>query len=441
VMTCDEHERIPPVAIEAEQATLGCMLYDKDACLEGLAILSEDDFFREAHRIIWRTIKDLRAKPAAIDPVTVTAELNRKGQLEEAGGAPYLAVLMDKGTALHLEHYAEIVAEKSRLRRLIQLATEIADKAHGQEDAATLMAMIQAGADGIGISREDRKSPVMLDVAMRTMDIIAARAETRQLFGYRTGLYKLDNILGGLQKQDLIVIAGRPSMGKSAFIQPIVAGVTKNHPDAGGVLWVSLEMSAESVATRWLLSEARIPSENYRLGKMAEHDVERVREAFNRISRLPVEISDNPYTTISQIRAHARRMKNRGELALLVVDYLQLLRIESAKENRHLDLGEATRNLKQIARELDVPVIIISQLNRSVEKRESKRPAIADLRESGTIEEHADIILLLFCEDYYDSKKRPGELDVIIAKHRNGPTGTVTLKFDRRLTEITNLSW
>lgn len=435
---------LPPHSVEAEQAVLGSMLLDKDACLDALERLRAEDFYREVHRVIFDVIRGMVNRRIEIDSVTLKEELTRINKLETVGGVSYIAGLTNAvPTAANLRYYADIVAEKSMLRQIGALCADTARDATGEKKPAVELLMdLQARADGIQIFKSDRDPVPLLDLSMAAVDRVEEQAKTPGRYsGLRTGLHDLDPLLSGFQRGDLIVLAGRPSMGKSALLQRFIQGVAEEEPDAGAILWSSLEMSREQITMRWLCSVARVNLSYVRNGTLTEEERDRIGRAMTRLSPLKVFIDDSPAQTVMEIRAKARRIKNRHGLAMIGIDYLGLMGVEGKAERRDLEIGILTRGLKAIAKEFNCPVIALCQLNRAVEARQSKIPTLADLRESGNIEQDADVVMFVYRDEYYCREKRPGEADVIIAKQRNGPCDTVTLSFAGQYTAFESLEW
>lgn len=435
---------LPPHNIEAEQAVLGSMLLDEDACLDGLDLLRTDDFYREAHRLIFDAIRDMATKRIEIDSVTLKEELRQRNQLESVGGISYIAGLTNAvPTAANLRYYADIVAEKSRLRQIGTLCAEAARDAAGEHKASLdLLMEIQSRADGIRIFNQDRDPVLLMDLSMETIDRLEEQAKTPGKYtGLRTGLYDLDPLTGGFQRGDLIVLAGRPSMGKTALLQRFIQGVAEEEPDAGAIFWSSLEMSREQITLRWLCSVARVDLSHIRIGALTEEERDRIASAMARLSPLRVFIDDSPAQTVMEIRTKARRIKNKHGLALIGIDYLGLMGGDGKAERRDLEIGAITRGLKAMAKEFNCPVIALCQLNRAVEVRTSKIPTLADLRESGNIEQDADVVMFVYREEYYFPDKRPGEADLVIAKQRNGPCDTVALSFIKKYAAFESLAW
>lgn len=437
-------ERVPPQNIEAEQAVLGGMLIEKEAISKVAEFVKADDFYRESHRLLFEAMLDLFNKNEAVDLVTVTEALRKNDKLEAVGGIAYITSLANSvPTAANINYHGKIVEEKALLRGLINSATHIASM--GYEDT-------EAVADII-----DKAEKMILEVSERKMSgdfvpiksiIFDAFGKIEQLYaskggitGLATGFKDLDKITSGLQPSDLILVAARPSMGKTAFTLNIASHVAIREKKA--VAFFSLEMSKEQLVQRMLCSEATIDSQRLRIGELEERDWTKLISAADRLSSAPIYIDDTPGITVMEMRSKARRLKIEHDLQLIIIDYLQLMQGSNNKggDNRQQEISEISRSLKALARELNVPVIALSQLSRSVESRQIKKPMLSDLRESGSLEQDADIVSFLYREDYYNPETENKNItDVIIAKHRNGPVDTVQLFFHKQFTKFCDLS-
>ena len=437
-------ERVPPQNIEAEQAVIGGMLIEKEAISKVAEFLKADDFYREAHRLIFEAMLELFNKNEAVDLVTVTEVLRKNDKLEAVGGIAYITSLANSvPTAANINYHGEIVEEKALLRGLINSATHIASM--GYEDTEAVTDII------------DKAEKMILEVSERKMSgdfvpiksiIFDAFGKIEQLYaskggitGLATGFKDLDKITSGLQPSDLILVAARPSMGKTAFTLNIASHVAIREKKA--VAFFSLEMSKEQLVQRMLCSEATIDSQRLRIGELEERDWTKLISAADRLSSAPIYIDDTPGITVMEMRSKARRLKIEHDLQLIIIDYLQLMQGSSNKggDNRQQEISEISRSLKALARELNVPVIALSQLSRSVESRQIKKPMLSDLRESGSLEQDADIVSFLYREDYYNPETENKNItDIIIAKHRNGPVDTVQLFFHKQFTKFCDLS-
>jgi replicative DNA helicase len=431
--------RVQPYSREAEQALLGAMLLDKDAIDTAMEQVAEPDFYLDSHRLVFRVLATLMAAGAPVDMVSVVEELKREGHLEAVGGATYISSLANSVPALataNVEHYAGIVAEKARLRRVIRVAREAAQAAYeGDPDAVD---KLQRGA--MDIERRGGVEPVSYyDTYSRTLDILAERHKNGgALTGVTSGFIDLDQFTAGFQPGELIILAGRPSMGKSALAQCIA----ENAAVAGhGVLMAILEDSPSNLMQRSIARAARLDAQKLRTGRLTQEDWNAIIMAGVTIPKLPVWYLGPAGVTLQSLRSTARKLKRQGNLGLVVVDYLQLLEPSRARENRNLEIADISRGLKGIAQELELPLIAVAQLSRGPEARQNKRPMLSDLRESGQIEQDADVVAFVYREDYYDpATDRKGITEVILAKQRNGPVGTVELRWDARLVSFSNLA-
>jgi len=432
--------KLPPQNLEAEESVLGAVLLDNEAIDAALEILTGDDFYREAHRKIMRAMVDLHQKGEAIDLITLAEALRHRGDLQDVGGASYLTELTEKtATAANVRYWARIVRQKSVLRSLINTATEIVTR--GYESTADVDEFLDEAEHKIFEISENKSKrsyfrigEIMFD-SMKAIEQLYERKEI--VTGVPSGFTDLDRILAGLQPSDLIIVAGRPSMGKTAFALNVVqhAAVDGNH----GVAMFSLEMSKEQLVVRLLCSEARVDQSKVRAGFSGHTDLPKLARAADRLTKAPIFIDDTPALSVLELRAKARRIKREpnANLSLIVVDYLQLMRGHN-NDNREQEISSISRSLKALAKELHVPVMALSQLNRAVESRADKRPMMADLRESGAIEQDADVIAFLYRPIVYDSNAEPREAEVIVAKQRNGPVGTVKLTFMNEYTRFEN---
>jgi replicative DNA helicase len=437
----DNLRKLPPQNLEAEESVLGGVLLDNTAMDRALESITADDFYREAHRKIMRAMLELNQRGEPVDLVTLADVLTVRGELQDVGGAAYLAELADKvPTAANVAYYARIVRQKSVLRSLIQTATEIA--MHGYETGADVDQFLDEAEHKIFEISERKVRPQFFkirEIMVESMKAIEQLYERKELVtGVPTGFIDLDRMTAGLQPSDLIVIAGRPSMGKTAFalnIAEYVALTTKQ-----GVAIFSLEMSKEQLVLRMLCSEARVDQSKVRAGFAAERDFPKIAMAASRLAESPIYIDDTPALSVLELRAKARRLKREREakLGLIIVDYLQLMRGHSDADNREQEISSISRSLKALAKELGVPVVALSQLNRQVETRAEKRPVMADLRESGAIEQDADVIAFLYRPIVYDKNAEERAAEVVIAKQRNGPIGTVSLTFMSEYTRFEN---
>ncbi|MBN8507967.1 MAG: replicative DNA helicase [Burkholderiales bacterium] len=441
--------RVPPNSNEAEQSVLGGLLIDNLAWDRAADLLGESDFYRHEHRLIFAAVGGLIQAGKPADVITVFEQLQAHGRAQDCGGLSYLNDLAQSvPSAANMRRYAEIVRERAILRKLIAASDEIATSAFNTQGRPVVQILDEAeglvfkiGEEGSrtrqGFQGIDKLVTALID---RVNELAENGAE--EVTGVRTGFYELDKYTAGLQKGDLIVLAARPSMGKTAFALNIAehVAVAEGLP----VLVFSMEMGAAQLALRMVGSLGRIDQQHLRTGALRNDEWERLAEAVDRLGRVQLYIDETPALNAAELRARARRMARQfgGTLGLIVVDYLQLMSgSSSSDENRATEIGEISRGLKALAKELQCPVIALSQLNRSVETRNDKRPMMSDLRESGAIEQDADVIMFIYRDEYYNKEsKEPGVAEIIIGKQRNGPTGTLRLTFLKPLTRFDNLA-
>jgi replicative DNA helicase len=441
-LVTERRGRLPPQDVDAECSVLGSMLLEPQAANEVLSLLKAEDFYRPAHARIFESMCALYERSEPIDEVTVSAELRARSCLEGVGGVAYVASLTERvPSAANVIYYAHIVQSRALTRRLIQAATAIAGS--GYENSTDIDALLddaQAKIFEITSARENRGFTPLREVvrdAFKTIEKLFDKKEN--VTGVGTGFVDLDQITAGLQPSDLVILAGRPSMGKTA----LALGVAQNAATRFGtpVAVFSLEMSKEQLVMRMLCSEARVDSQRVRSGGIREHDWPRLAQAAGKLAEAPLFIDDTGSIAILEMRAKARRLQAEKGLGLIVVDYLQLMRGRTGHEGREREISEISRGLKALAKELRVPVVALSQLNRSLEQRQDKRPVLSDLRESGAIEQDADVIMFVYRDEYYNpNSEEKGIAEVIIGKQRNGPTGTVKLKFFKEYTRFENNS-
>jgi len=437
--------RVPPHSIEAEQAVLGGLMLAPESWDRVADRLNEDDFYRKDHRLIFRAIGDLSNKGMPYDAITLGDWFQAQNLSELVGGTTYVIELANSTpSAANITAYADIVREKSVLRQLIDAGTEITGDAFQPEGRSSqellevaeqkVFHIAEAGARG-------RKGFVQMRTAVKeAFQILHQRYENRgSVTGLPTGFIDLDEMTAGLQPSDLIIVAARPSMGKTAFSVNMAETVAMRAKKAVAIF--SMEMSASQLAFRLISSLGRINQQHLRTGDLAEEEWPRVTNAITLLSDAKIFIDDTPALSPGELRARARRLKREHDLGLIVIDYLQLMQVPGTKENRATEISEISRSLKALAKELNIPVIALSQLNRSLEQRTDKRPMMADLRESGAIEQDADVIMFIYRDDYYNKdSKEPGVAEIIISKQRNGPTGTVKLAFVKPLTKFESLA-
>lgn len=426
-------DRLPPQSLEAEQAVLGALVLEGESITKIIEILSPEDFYREAHRKIYQSMLELFDKNEPIDLITLTEHLRDKGELESIGGLSYLSHLATVvPSSANIRYHAKLVREKALLRSVIRACTEIVTKVYEEpEDAEEMVDYAERLIFEISEKRTNTNFYQMKDVVKKTFKIIESMYEKKAVItGVPSGFKDLDELTSGFQPGDLIIIGGRPGMGKTAFSLNIAqhVGVELGEP----VAYFSLEMSKEQIAMRLLSSIAMVNSSALRKGFISKRDWERITDAAVKLSEAPIYIDDSSQMSVLEIRAKARRLKlEQGRLALIVIDYLQLMRGKTNYEIREQEIAEISRSLKAMAKELKVPVIALSQLNRSVERTSDRKPTLANLRESGAIEQDADVIIFLYRDEVYN-KKNPankGKAEVIVAKQRNGPTDEITLTF------------
>ncbi len=423
--------KVPPQNIEAEMAVLGAMLLSQDAVVLAMEKIREDVFYRDVHRIIFNTILEMFDRAIPIDMLTLTDELKRQNQLEKIGGVNYIASLVNTvPSAAHIDHYLRIVFQKYVLRALISAAEVMIETSFNSDaDANEILDLAEKHLFEISQRNIGRDFAGAKDLIKSTIQLIEKAVNTKSnVTGLSTGYHDLDKQTSGLQKADLIVIAARPSMGKTALALNIAenAALLSKVP----VAIFSLEMPKEHLVQRMLCSLAKIDYSKVRSGFLNRNDWPKILDAASKLSEAKIFIDDTPSISVMELRAKARRLKSSDDIGLIVVDYLQLMQVVGKRvESRQHEISEISRSLKSLARELSVPVIVLSQLNRSVESRQDHKPMLSDLRESGAIEQDADVVMLMLRHEYYDKDVRPGEADVIIAKQRNGPVGDITLRF------------
>jgi len=438
----DAFRRVPPQSLDAEESVLGGVLLDNTALDRVTEIVRPDDFYREAHRKIFRAMLSLAERGEPADLITLSEALRQRGELADVGGAASLAELAERvPTAANVANYARIVREKAILRNLIATATSIA--ARGYEASGDVKEMLdRAEGEILALSDQEVKQAfVRIDALLSQTfrDIERLHANKQAVTGVPTGFIDLDRMTAGLQPSDLVIIAARPSMGKTAFALNIAANAALKG-DAGVAVF-SLEMSKEQLALRLLCAEARVDLARVRIGQLSDREFKELAQAAAHLYAAPVYIDDTPALTVLELRAKARRLWRdpATKLKLVVVDYLQLMRSSEGKDSREQEISEISRSLKALAKELHVPVIALSQLNRQVESRSPPKPRLSDLRESGAIEQDADVIAFIYREEAYDpDTDKKGLAEILIAKQRNGPVGSVDLTFLREYTRFEN---
>jgi len=439
-----EFERTPPQDFAAEQSVLGGMLMSKDAIADVVELLRGTDFYRPAHQTIFDIVVDLYGKGEPADAVTVSAELTRRGEAGRVGGGPYLHTLLSSvPTAANAGFYARIVAEQAVLRRLVEAGTRIVQLGYGaagQGDVDDIVDRAQQSVYEVTERRSGEDYTLLEELMQPTLDELEAiSSRSGAMSGVPTGFADLDALTNGLHPGQLIVIAGRPGLGKSTLGLDIARSASVKHGLASCIF--SLEMTKTEITMRLLSAEGRVPLHHMRAGTMTDDDWGRLARRMGEVAEAPLYIDDSPNLTMMEIRAKSRRLRQRHDLKLVVVDYLQLMTGNKRAESRQQEVSELSRSLKLLAKELGVPVIAMSQLNRGAEQRTDKKPQLADLRESGAIEQDADMVVLLHREDAYERESpRAGEADFIVAKHRNGPTKIITVAFQGHYSRFVDMS-
>ncbi|GAA0478763.1 MULTISPECIES: replicative DNA helicase [Alkalibacterium] len=442
-------DRLPPQNIEAEQSVLGSILLDPEALIPAMEYVEASDFYRRAHQLIFQVMVDLNEKNEAIDVVTIANSLETKSLLEDVGGTPYLAEIAGMvPTAANVDYYAKIVEERSILRKLIQTATDIASK--GYQEADDVPNLLDEAERSILEVSEKRSRSGFVSIESVLRDTINNIDELFQndddITGISTGYKMLDQMTAGLHEDELIILAARPGVGKTAFALNVAQNIgTKTDEN---VAIFSLEMGAEQLVNRMLCAEGTINASNLRTGQLTEEEFEKLFVAMGSLSKANIYIDDTPGIRTAEIRAKCRRLKQeKGDLGLIVIDYLQLIE-GSGKESRQQEVSEISRQLKKLAKELSVPVIALSQLSRGVEQRQDKRPILSDLRESGSIEQDADIVAFLYRDDYYrseddeeDDETEDNVVEVILEKNRSGARGTCKLLFIKEYNKFSSMSY
>jgi replicative DNA helicase len=434
-------DRTPPQNIEAEQAVLGSVFLDKEALYKSAERLQADDFYRTSHQKIYRVMIELAEADQPVDLITVTSELHDRKWLDEVGGVSYLSDLANAmPTAANVDYYARLVEEKSLLRRLIKTATQIVSSGYSEdEDVYELIHQAERHIMEITGGRATDGFIPIKDVLLETYERIEIlHNTTSELTGIPSGYRDLDRMTSGFQKSDLLIIAARPSVGKTAFALNVAQNVAARAGETVAIF--SLEMSASQLVQRMLCAEGNIDANRMRTGTFQEEDWEKLTMSIATLSKAKIFIDDTPGITVSQIRSKCRRLKAEHGLGIILIDYLQLIQ-GSGRESRQQEISAISRTLKGIARELDCTVIALSQLSRAVEQRQDKRPMLSDLRESGSIEQDADIVAFLYRDDYYDQEsEKKNVIEILIAKQRNGPVGKVELAFLKEYNKFVNLS-
>jgi replicative DNA helicase len=434
-------DRVPPQNIEAEQAVLGAILLHSDALITAMERLTSDDFYRSTHQRIFEMMIELTEENEPVDLITLTAKLQDKQQLDDIGGVMYLSELANVvPTAANVDYYAAIVEEKSMLRRLIRAATQIVSNGYASsDDVGDLLSEAEQRIFEISQRRSSSGFISIRDVLMEVFERVEfLYSHKGGATGIPSGFVDLDKMTSGFQRSDLIIVAARPSVGKTAFALNIAQNVGVRAKETVAIF--SLEMGASQLVQRMICAEANVDATRMRTGYLEGDDWEKLTMAIGALSEASIYIDDSPSLTVADIRAKCRRLKQEKGLGMILIDYLQLIHGRGKGDNRQQEVSEISRTLKQIARELNVPVIALSQLSRGVEQRQDKRPMMSDLRESGSIEQDADIVAFLYRDDYYDKEsEKKNIIEIIVAKQRNGPVGTVELAFLKNYNKFVNM--
>ena len=467
-------DRIPPHNIEAEQSLLGAMMLSKEAAASAIEIVNADDFYRDSHRIVFKAILNLSSVSEPIDPITVGEELKRMGELDRLGGKPFIYDFVSSvPITANIKQYANIVSNYSTLRKLIDAATRIAVLGYeAPKDSRIAIDKAEQLIFEISRSRSKHAPTILKNLLVETMDYIESLEQGRDFSGLPTGYIDFDRKTSGLQPSDLIIVAARPSMGKTSFALGMARNIGINEKKPVAIF--SLEMSDIQLAQRMMCSEARIDVNSLKTGRLADDEWPRISNAIDRLSKSPIYVDDSSSLNIMELRAKARRLKSQHDIALLIIDYLQLMQSGFDAENRQQEISDITRSLKMLAKELNIPIVALSQLSRGVEMRQNKKPLLADLRESGAIEQDADLVVFIYREKVYHrsedgnsfneesddytrlpaSRKKkyvemnvesegnePGDqAEIIIGKHRNGPTGVIKMWFLERYAKFVDLA-
>ena len=447
----DAFDRIPPQDLEAEMATLGGMLLSKEAITDVIEVLRGSEFYKPAHESIYDAVVEVYNRSEPADPLIVADELAKRGELERVGGAPYLASLMATvPTAANAAYYARIVREKALMRGLVQAGTRITQLGYSTDagDIAELVTLAEAEVYSVAHSEGEKEDYVPVGELLNEANLQIEAGQARehgQMTGVPTGFVELDELTGGLHPGQMIIVAARPAMGKSTLAVDFCRSASIHSHGADGKLipscYFSLEMGRMELMMRILAAESGVDMNKLRGGRqMSERDWEDVARAYNPVSEAPLYIDDSPNLTMPEIRSKALRLKQQGDLGLMVIDYLQLMTSGKRVESRQQEVSEFSRSLKLLAKELEVPVVAVAQLNRGPEQRTGNKPQMSDLRESGSLEQDADIIMLLHRPEYYQPEERAGEADIIVAKHRNGQTRTIPVAFQGHLSRFANMA-
>ncbi len=442
------YDRRPPASAEAEISVLGGMLIDRDAVARAVEHVNDSMFFKEGHRRMFRAMARLFERGEAIDVITVSEELKKTGELDGAGGLEYLAQLLDAvPTAANIEYHARIVREKALLRRLIDASSQIIRDAYeqGQREVDEVLDQAESRIFQVAQSRAREGFVWIKEILWPTFEHIERLQESGTgITGVPTGYADLDRMTTGLQKGDLIIVAARPAMGKTSLVLNIAQNAAIEQSTTVAIF--SLEMSKEQLVQRLLCAEGRVDAQKLRRGRLSPDEYQRLAAAAGHLNTAPLWIDDSPGATVLEMRAKARRLKSETDLGLLIIDYMQLMSSSTRAENRVQEVSEISRGLKSLARELEVPVVALSQLSRAPEQRTDRRPQLSDLRESGSIEQDSDLVAFLYRPEYYlgpvdkDGNSIEGQTELIVAKQRNGPTGMIPLYFHKAYTRFDSVT-
>lgn len=434
-------ERIPPHNAEAEKSVLGAALLSKDALADVIDAVTGDDFYDAAHKEIFNVMVELFRNNVSVDIITVCDELKKRQSLEMVGGRVYISTLSSEAPSMvNAAEYARIVAEKASMRRLIQTAEDIREKSYEESmDASEILDYAEKGIFEIAQKGQKSDYAPIKEVLLENVSMIDRAIQTHgQVIGLPTGFKRLDELTSGLQKSDLIIIAARPAMGKTAFVLNIAQNAAVK--SGASVLLFSLEMSKAQLGQRLLAMESRVEMQKLKTGNIERGDWDRINMALDSLSRTKIHIDDTPGISVLEMKNKCRRLKAEKGLDLVIIDYLQLMKAEGKNDSRQQEISTLSRYLKLLAREMDCPVIVLSQLSRAPEQRQDHRPILSDLRESGSIEQDADMVMFLYRDDYYnkDNSEKPGICEVNLAKHRSGPTETFDLTWVARYTKFSD---
>jgi replicative DNA helicase len=434
-----QFDRLPPHSVEAEQCLLASMMLEKDIIGQSVGLIDRESFYQADHQIIFDVLLKLYELNKPVDVIILRDELMKRGLYEEVGGKEYLTTLLSSvPSSAHGMHYAQIVREKALLRQLISASNDVLRDAYApQEKAELVLDRAEKRIFDIAQKKVGNQSTSIGEIAMQVYDMLEEKSHS----GTETGFFELDDMLNGMQNGEMIIVAARPSMGKTAFAMNVIEHVSANMHLPSAVF--SLEMSKQQLAQRLMCSRANIDSQKVRKSALSANEFQQLAAVVMQLSKAPIWVDDSPGLTILELRAKARRLKMQHDIKLIMIDYMQLMD-NPGPESRQQQISEISRGIKAVARELNIPVVALSQLNRQTEGREGHRPRMSDLRESGSIEQDADVVMLLHREDYYRQNEPdfiPENIaEVIVAKQRNGPTGTVKLTFDNRTTTFRNLA-